>query len=320
MNDNNPVKIIFLGTPEFCLPVLQFLNNNSFIDLCLVVSMPDRPAGRGNQLKSPAVIEYCKEKQISFLQTKHLNSDVNATEAIKSLKPDILLVLAFAQFLSKDVLNIPKRGCFNIHTSLLPRWRGAAPIQHALLNNDRETGISIQRMVSKMDAGDVCIEKRLPIRAYDNQISLTTRLQFACVEALEEFILHLSNNSLNFQVQNDHEITLAPEIKKDDGKIDFKRETAINIYHKYRAYTFWPGLFTFINEKRLKLIKMRMITHPSHGLQPLSPGIFFEYQGMLAVQTRDGILRLEQIQWEGKKPVWDYEFLRSNKAAELNQE
>jgi methionyl-tRNA formyltransferase len=306
------MRIIFFGTPEFCLPSLQFLNVSSLVDLCLVVSMPDRPAGRGQQLKSPPVIEFCKEKQIPYLQTEHINKDAIALDAIKKIKPDLIIVLAFAQFLSKEVLAIPKIGCFNIHTSLLPRWRGAAPIQHALLNGDQSTGVCIQRMVSKMDAGDICINRTIPLRAHDQQLSLTTRLQYLCVEALDEFIFAAYSQSLTFTPQDESKVTLAPEIKKDDGRVDFKNESAAEIISKYRAYTFWPGIFTFVGGKRLKLIKISEIS-----TECAQEG-FANFQGQLVVKCHRGVLRLEQIQWEGKKPVFDYEYLRSHDINELN--
>ncbi|MDH4466704.1 MAG: methionyl-tRNA formyltransferase [Bacteriovoracaceae bacterium] len=308
-------KVVFFGTPEFCLPVLQILKNHPLIELSLVVSMPDRPAGRGQQLKSPAVIEFCKEYKLDFAQSEKVNQDSELLARLKILNADFFVVLAFAQFLSKEVLGIPKSGCFNIHTSLLPRWRGAAPIQHALLAGDIETGVSIQRMVSKMDAGDVAIEKKIGIRDYDNQLSLTTKLHFACAEALEEFIDQWANKKLNFKSQDESAVTLAPEISKEAGKINFKEQSAAEIDRRFKAFAMWPGLFSFSGGKRIKLTSvsiMKLTCEASHAA-----GDVFEFQGQLMVACKEGHLRLARLQWEGKTPIHDYEYLRSHKASDL---
>ena len=144
-------KVAFLGTPDFSVPTLDLLANHPHIDLRFVISMPDRPAGRGMELKSPEVIEYAKSKKISFFQTENINKESDFLKKLKSEELDFIVVLAFAQFLGSEMLSIAKLGCFNIHTSILPKYRGAAPIQYALLNGDKETGVSIQKMVKKME-------------------------------------------------------------------------------------------------------------------------------------------------------------------------
>ena len=153
------LNVVFCGTPEFSLPTLSLLHIHPRVHLMHVISMPDRPAGRGQHIKSPPVIEYAKKHQLAFTQTENINKEENLINNLSG-KVDLIIVLAFAQFLGKSWLNLPHLGCFNIHTSLLPRYRGAAPIQYALLNGDTETGVSIQKMVSKMDAGDIVAEKK----------------------------------------------------------------------------------------------------------------------------------------------------------------
>ena len=150
-------RVVFCGTPDFSVPTLELLHNHPLIEVAYVVTMPDRPKGRGQQLHSPPVAEFAKQNKIPLFQTANINKENDFLNQLKREKIDFLMVLAFAQFLSDRVLNIPKLGCFNIHTSLLPKYRGAAPIQYALLNGDCVTGVSIQKITSKLDAGDVAL-------------------------------------------------------------------------------------------------------------------------------------------------------------------
>ncbi|MCE3014018.1 MAG: methionyl-tRNA formyltransferase, partial [Proteobacteria bacterium] len=157
------LKTLFFGTPDFSVATLELLQHHPLIELLGVVSMPDRPAGRGQELKSPEVINYAKNIKIPFFQTENINKEEALLETWKNEKVDLIIVLAFAQFLGSKVLQLPLLGCFNIHTSLLPKYRGAAPIQYALWNGDTETGVSIQRMVKKMDAGNIVVSVPTPI-------------------------------------------------------------------------------------------------------------------------------------------------------------
>jgi methionyl-tRNA formyltransferase len=157
------LRTIFLGTPDFSIPVLEMLTNHHNIELVQVITMPDRPAGRGQEMQSPPVAMFAKEKKIPLLQTENINKEEAFFENFNSTNTDLIIVLAFAQFLGTKILALPKLGCFNIHTSLLPKYRGAAPIQYALWNGDKSTGVSIQKMVKKMDAGDLAHSHPLPI-------------------------------------------------------------------------------------------------------------------------------------------------------------
>lgn len=143
------LKTIFFGTPDFSIPALETLFSHPNVEITKVISMPDRPSGRGKLLHSPPIIDYCKNNKIPFLQTENINQETDFIEQIKKDKVDLFIVLAFAQFLKNELLDIPLFGAFNIHTSLLPKYRGAAPIQYALLNHDKKTGVSIQKMVKK---------------------------------------------------------------------------------------------------------------------------------------------------------------------------
>ena len=171
------LKTIFMGTPDICLPTLGELNKNSSIELVEVVSMPDRPAGRGQNLKSPDVIEYCKSHNINFFQTANINLENEKIDVWKKQKIDLIIVFAFAQFLGQKILTLPLSGCFNIHTSLLPKYRGAAPIQHALINGETKTGVSIQKMIKKMDAGDIAHSEEVEISSEETGVTLYEKLK-----------------------------------------------------------------------------------------------------------------------------------------------
>lgn len=295
------LNTVFMGTPDFSVPCLEVLNQHPLINLVSVVSMPDRPKGRGHQLHSPEVIEYCKTQKISYFQTENINKEDVYLSKLHNI--DIIIVLAFAQFLGKKVLQLPKHGCFNIHTSLLPKYRGAAPIQHALLNGDKQTGVSIQRMVKKMDAGDVCFEQKIDIHDKETGGQLYTRLKFQAALSLNEFIYQLSDNSINYTQQDESQVSFAPVIEKNDGEIIFDKMQALDIERKVRAYFPWPATSTLINKKKIKLIDVDI-----DQIQ-LAPGEVSTKNGQLRIGTQKGTVRIKRLQLPGKRPIYDHEFL-----------
>ncbi len=268
--------------------------------------MPDRPAGRGQQLKSPPVIEYAKKHDLSFTQTANLNQEVELIEKLQG-QVDLIIVLAFAQFLGNKWLTLPKIGCFNIHTSLLPKYRGAAPIQYALLNGDTTTGVSIQKMVKKMDAGNIVAEKTITICDYDNTASLQTKLQFAAANTLEEFLANVINDSWTEKIQDESQVSFAPEIPKEMGHIDFSKEDKITILNKLRGLSPWPGLYFFLNNKRVKILDCEIPTPESFFR--LSPGEVKVLHQQLIVGCADGPLRISELQLEGKARTTDLQFV-----------
>lgn len=271
--------------------------------------MPDRPAGRGKNLQSPPVAEFAKQNKISLLQTENINKETVFLEEIENEGIDFFIVLAFAQFLSSKVLDLPKLGCFNIHTSQLPRHRGAAPIQYALLSGDKDSGVSIQKMVKKMDAGDIAINHPVDLHEYETGGMLYTRLKFACSEALVELINNIHTNKLSFKTQDESQVTLAPTLKREDGKVDFVNQTADEIERKSRALFPWPGTWTTLNGKRLKILSLEISSLKS------KPGITNLDQGTLVVGCKDGAVRLSSIQLEGKKSCTDIDYLNGLKSS-----
>ena len=300
-------RVAYLGTPDFSVPTLDLLANHPNIDLRYVISMPDRPSGRGMELKSPEVIEYAKTKKINFFQTENINKETDFLQKLKAEDLDFVVVLAFAQFLGSDMLNMGKLGCFNIHTSILPKYRGAAPIQYALLNGDEETGVSIQKMVKKMDAGDLVHFHTVSIAADENGSQLYTRLKYQAALAMNDFIIKLLNNKLTFTAQDESKVTFAPTLKKEDGLLKFSKKTTREILNLIRALDPWPGTYCFLNGKRLKVLR----AEPYHS--KISPGSAKNDLGSLVVGCLDGSLRLSEIQLEGKKACSDKELLNGIK-------
>lgn len=300
-------RVAFCGTPDFSVPTLDMLSNHPHIELVKVISMPDRPAGRGMELKSPEVIEFAKAKKIPFFQTENINKEPEMLKELKSLDLDFVVVLAFAQFLGSDMLNMGKLGCFNIHTSVLPKYRGAAPIQYALMHGDSETGVSIQKMVKKMDAGDLVHFHTVPVAPTENGGQLYTRLKFQAALSMNDLITKLLKNEVVYTPQDESKVSFAPTLKKEDGLLKFKDKTVAEILNLIRALDPWPGTYCFLNGKRLKVLEAEKY----HA--KLTPGKSQNDMGSLVVGCLDGSLRLSQVQLEGKKACSDRELLNGIK-------
>lgn len=299
------LRVVYFGTPDFSVPSLDLLANHPCVDLKYVVSMPDRKAGRGYKLKSPEIIEYAKEKKIPYFQTSNINQEKDFLTQLGEV--DVFIVLAFAQFLSEPVLNLPLKGSFNIHTSLLPKYRGAAPIQYALLNGDQETGVSIQKMVKKMDAGDIGHSHPISISPYETGGQLYTKLKYQAALALNDFLEKLLNDNIQFHSQDESLVSFAPTLKREDGKLEFSQKTFVEINNQVRALYPWPGTYCLLNEKRLKVFGVEKSSFK------VSPGEAQTKNGELIIGLKDGAIRLVDIQLEGKKRSSDRELLNGLK-------
>jgi len=313
------LKTIFLGTPDFALPSLEMLFNHPLIDLKYVITMPDRKSGRGQQLHSPPVALYAKENKISLIQTDCINQEKEILQKFLEEKIDLAIVLAFSQFLSEEFLNIPKLGCFNIHTSLLPKYRGAAPIQYALLNGDHMTGVSIFKIVKKMDAGEVALLQSVSIAENETFADLYSKLKFQSALSLNTFIRQIHDGNLKLRPQDETSVSFAPTLKKEDGFIDFKNHSQTKIINKVRALIPWPGCYFFINEHRYKLLEIE-----PHN-KNLDPGNIYTDMGELLIGCADNkSLRLKSLQREGKNITSDLllinAFKSRNESLKINPE
>lgn len=297
-------KTIFLGNSEFSIPALEVLNSHPKVDLLWAIGGLDKKRGRGPKTSPPATVEFCQARGVPSFQTANINQEVALLEQLQTRHLDLIVVLSFGQFLSPQVLSLPRLGPYNIHASLLPRYRGAAPIERAIWAGEATTGVSIQRMVSQLDAGDVVWSQEVPIRPHETGGSLRARLKFLGALALENFLEALAANTLTPRAQDDSLVCWAPKLSREDGLLDFAQESATDIERKVRALCPRPGAYCFLRGKRIKIFAVTPeATRPA-------PGQVSTDLGILLVGAKDGGLRLVEVQLEGKKRMSDSELIR----------
>ncbi len=276
-----------------------------------VVTQPDRRQGRGQELQSPPVAELARELDLPLFQPEDVNED-GLARFRQFDELDLGMVIAYGQILSPNVLDLPVEGFFNFHASLLPRWRGAAPIRHALLNGDEETGISIFRMEPELDAGPVCERISLPIRPDETYGSLYERLSQVNVGALRLFLSDLELERLKFEAQ-EGESTYAPRIQSEDAKIDWSR-TSEDVERFVRAFNPDPGAYSCLKGNRLKVFR---VGDAGSGIKTGKPGeILSVTRKEVQVQTGDGIVSLEEVQPAGTQRMSIVEYLAGNPGIE----
>jgi len=281
-----------MGSPGFAVPILQALYED--FTVAGVITQPDRPAGRGKALTPPPVKVLAAEFSIPVIQPVRLK-DTGVFEQIQGWDPDVIIVAAFGQILKQNVLDLPQFGCINVHASLLPRWRGAAPIQAALLAGDNSTGISIMKMDPGIDTGGVYIREEVRIEAQDTAETLGIRLAERGAHLLVKTLPLILQGRITANLQDETRATYAPKIEKEEGLLRF-HETAEVLERKVRAFHPWPGTFFELNGQMCKVIKVREGKPGS-----LPPGKTGVLNGLPAIGTLDGDLIIEQLQPAGKK-------------------
>lgn len=299
-------KVVFMGTPDFAVPSLKSLIANH--EVVGVVTQPDRPAGRGRHLKPSPIKLAALDHNIPLYQPISLRS-MDSIIPIREWAPDIIIVAAFGQILRSHLLNLPPEGCLNVHASLLPRWRGAAPIQYALLAGDKETGVSLMRMDEGLDTGPVFAQKAIPIREVETAATLHDRLANLGAILLESFLDQILDGTLAATSQNDSLSTYAPMMKKDAGLIDWSK-TAIEIDRQIRAMTPWPSAYTSWQGKRLKVVAALGLDDDE--LPSSEPGNVVPLSNGVAVRTASGGIMLKQLHLAGKRAATAEEFLRGH--------
>lgn len=293
-------RVVFMGSPDFALPTLQALTDNSRV--IGVVTQPDRPAGRGRALKPPPVKTLTEDLGLPVYQPASLKKP-EAIERISKWEPDVIVVAAFGQILRKNLLGLPPYGCVNVHASLLPRWRGAAPINAAILHGDAETGVTIMKMAQGLDTGPVLSTRSTPIGPEETAGELSDRLALMGAELLTETLSDYITGKIIPQPQEDEAATYAPMLTKEDGLLDFT-QSAEALSRKVRAFSPWPGTFTHWQGKPLKIHRAQPLTGPAG-----EPGKTTVQEGLPAIYTADGVLLLDQLQPAGKKPMAGEVFL-----------
>ncbi len=294
------IKVVFMGTPSFAVPVLEKLIEN--YNVIMVVCQPDRAKDKKGNIIYPPVKELALKNNIEVYQPLKLSSEY---EYIIEKNPDIIITCAYGQILPSSLLDYPKYGCINVHGSLLPRLRGGAPIHHAIINGDKETGITIMYMDKKMDAGDIISQRSIEIKNTDNLDSIYSSLSTLGSELLIETLPSIINGTNNRIKQNENEVTFGYNISKEDELINFN-DSAINIFNKVRGLCSIPGASCYYNGKRLKIYEVEVTNKLSKDI----PGKIVEVnKDSLVVTTKDYLIKIKDIKLEGKKRCMVSEYL-----------
>jgi methionyl-tRNA formyltransferase len=297
-----------MGTPEFAVPSLQVLLEGQD-QVVGVVTQPDQPSGRGMVFHAPPVKVLAEARHVPVFQPAKLRVP-GVLEQLQAWQPDLIVVAAYGRILPTTILTLPPLGCINVHASLLPKYRGAGPIQWAIANGETETGITIMQISEQMDAGDILLQKSLPIAANDTGGSLHDKLARLGAEALQEAIGLLKSGQLTARQQNEAEVTYAPLIKKEDGRVDWHLAAAV-IERRVRAFNPWPSAYTILNGKLLKIFAAQ-VEHFLRSSQA-APGTVIEVTPVsVSVVTGNGVLTLREVQLAGKKRLSVEEFLRGH--------
>ena len=292
-----------MGTPDFAVPILQKLIATQ--EVVGVVTQPDRPAGRGKQLRPSPVKAAAVAAGIPIYQPQSLRRE-EAAELLHQWQPEMIIVAAFGQILRPHVLDLPPLGCLNIHASLLPRWRGASPIQHAIMAGDAETGVTLMQMDVGLDTGAMFVQKAIPIHSNETAASLHDRLAKLGAVMLGDYLDDIVNGRITATPQDDSLSTYAPMISKADGQLDWQK-TSAELDRHIRAMTPWPGAFTTWEGQLLKVLA----AEPVNDRLPTGlPGQVVMMGETAVVLTQDGGLTLNQIQLAGKRAMSSTEFLR----------
>lgn len=312
------MRVVFMGSPEFAVPVLEALNAARGVEVIGAVSQPDRPAGRGKGLAEPAVKQKARELGLPVYQWGSMRDEASQAE-LRGLEADVFVVAAFGQILPRAVLDMPKRGSLNVHTSLLPRWRGASPIPAAILAGDQETGVSVMEIVLKMDAGPVVAQKAARIEPEDTALSLSVRLSHLGAKLLVEALVPWAEGRLGARPQDEAQVTYCRLLTKEEGRLNL-REPAVQLWRRVRAYTPWPGAYVEYLEEPLRLLSawplagdlppglVQVVPREQLGLIPEGAET-----GALAVGTQEGVLAVRRLQRAGRRPVTAREFLNGER-------
>ncbi len=297
------MKIIYFGTPKIAVKTLESLQQEKDLEILAVVTQPDKEVGRKKVLTAPPVKVAAKNLNLKVIQPEN---KLQLKEALKEFKADFFVVFAYGMIFTKEVLDMPKIAAINIHTSLLPKYRGASPIQEALKNGDKETGISVMKMDEKLDHGDIYLIKRVNIEQNDTSVSLSEKLSNSSAEIMPHALQDIASNEMNPLTQNHEEASYCKKISKEDGEINFKK-TAEEISNMIRAYTPWPSVWTRYKDKKIKIIETEIVD------KALDPGKFTIEDGNLLIGTSKGCLKPTTLQLEGKKDMDIKSFLNGYK-------
>ena len=304
-NTVKPLRLVFMGTPDFAVPSLRVLVEGQDA-LVGVVTQPDQPAGRGMALRPSAVKACALEHDIPVFQPAKLRPP-EVVARLRDWQPDLLVIAAYGKLLPTSLLDLPPHGCINVHASLLPKYRGAAPIQWAIANGERQTGVTIMQVNQYLDAGDILLQKACPITETETGGSLHDTLSVLGAEALDQALELLKHGRLVARPQDESQVTYAAAIKKEDGRIDWTQD-ALSIERRIRAFHPWPSAYTSLRGRLLKISAARVMPSTVSGVAPGT--VVPSAPGQLLIATGQGVLALEEVQLAGKKRLAITEFLK----------
>ena len=299
------MRILFIGTGDIGVPTLQALLKSEH-EVVGIVSQPDKPVGRTQTIEPPPIKKALAATKIRVLQPARIK-DRQAIEEIHALTPDVIVVMAYGQILPGDILEIPKIACLNLHASLLPRWRGAAPIQAVIAAGDRKTGITVMYMDEGLDTGDILLQRTIDVVSAETGGSLHDRLAKVAPETLLESLELLENGRAPHIPQDNALATYASKLKREDGKIDWTNP-ADAIERKIRAFDPWPGAFMKFDGRNLKVFSAAILALRG------TPGEILQSEKELVIAAGKGALSLGEVQLEGKRRMTAAEFLRGHRA------
>jgi methionyl-tRNA formyltransferase len=296
------MDLVFCGTPQFAVPTLERLVDSGF-DVRLVVTQPDRPKGRGLELVASPVKQTAERIGIPVYQPEKIKTNEELRDKLESIAPAAIIVVGYGRIIPSWMLQLPNYGNINLHASLLPKYRGAAPIQWAIASGERVTGVTTMRIDEGLDTGDILLQKEMAIAAEDTSITLAPRVAAMGAELMMETLRRLQSGSIRPQKQEDSQATLAPVLKKEDGKIDFSR-SGLEIYNRFRGFQPWPGAFTTFRGKGLNITAMRPASEEVSLAQLLVDG-----ERLLVGCGGGSAIELLEVQPEGKKRISAKDFV-----------
>ena len=311
------MKIVFMGTPDFAEESLRAVYEAGY-EILTVVTNPDRPQGRGMKMSISPVKKFAEEKGLPILQPEKVRKNEEFISKIRELKPDVICVVAYGKILPKEILEIPKYGCINVHGSLLPKYRGAAPIQWAVLNGDKETGITTMYMDVGMDTGDMILKEKVTIGDDETTGELWDRLAKIGGELLVKTLKEIENGTA-MRIKQGEDFSLAPMLDKSIGKIDWGNKTAREIKNLVRGLNPIMGAYSFLNGKKIKFWKVDIVNNNDINIEEnkenLENGtvLISDAKQGLYIKAKEGIIKVLEIQGENGKKMDIASFLRGNK-------
>jgi methionyl-tRNA formyltransferase len=297
------LRVVFMGTPEFAVPALDAIHGaqDPRFEIVAVYTQPDKPVGRGLELKHSPVKKRALELGLTVLQPEKLPPP-EEFERFKAMQPDVVIVVAYGKILRQQWLDVPRLGFVNIHSSLLPRWRGAAPIQWAILGGDEESGVTTMRLVERLDAGDILLSARTPVLPDDTAGSLHDRLAVMGAELIVPTLVGLANGEIKGTPQDESKVTYASKLTKEMEWLNPElgaRQLELNV----RGLSPWPGTSVWIEDAQGKAARLKVKKARLHAQLQGPEGKIYEKAGMLLLGTSKGSLELLTVQWDGKKEV-----------------